>query len=680
MKINFSNYVETIKLPSAKALYPLFEALSNSIDSIEESNVKDGRIIVTLERQKQGLLEGEDLEGNRELLPIENLTIEDNGGGFKDVNFEAFSELNTVLKKNRGGKGIGRVVWLKTFHHAEIESVYLDGSNVKKIRNFRFVCKEDAIENIANEIADSGIEKKTEVRLVGCKKEYQDSMPKRRSVIAEEIIIHFLPYFMVSNMPSIFLREKDLDDIDLWEMFESYITEKGQRETFNIGDQEFNITHTKTKYHSQRNKEHRVFYVANGRVVETRSISSDKITNLPTKLQIENEEYIYAGYVESSFLDDHVNQSRFAFDFPETTEGEGLFKQISWQSIDGEVNISIGNYLAGFLEQTKNEKEETIKKFINEKAPNYSYIYDQHKDLIDKIPLKSIEKGNIGQELIRIHTSLRANLADEAEKIMNVSDNEIATSDEYKEEMKTLLERLDPTGKADLAEYIIHRKIVLGLFEKALKIKDDGKFVKEDVIHNYIFPIKKSTDEITYRQHNLWLLNERLAYNTYIASDKSFSSISGFENISGEEKKKRPDIYAYTFLTVEPNDTRSPFKSLDLFEFKRPMRDDYTPDDNPYDQVKEYLQIIRQGNATTKDKRSFSVIDGGLIYCHVICDFTNKLRELLKHDEFNQVGNEDWYIHYHQTYHAFIEVKSFEFVLETATESNQILFEKLGLK
>ncbi|MHC1771716.1 MAG: hypothetical protein AB9907_08270 [Flexilinea sp.] len=72
-------------------------------------------------------------------------------------------------------------------------------------------------------------------------------------------------------------------------------------------------------------------------------------------------------------------------------------------------------------------------------------------------------------------------------------------------------------------------------------------------------------------------------------------------------------------------------------------------------------------------------IAGGLIYCHVICDFTKTLRDLLKNEEFLQVGNEDWFIHYHQTYNAFIEVKSFEFVLETSTKRNQILFDELGL-
>lgn len=679
MKINFPNYIETMKLPSTKALYPLFEAVSNSIDAIEERKIEDGKIIIILERLPQGLLD-ENGEENKELLPVQNVTIVDNGIGFREANFAAFSELNTMWKKSRGGKGIGRVVWLKVFDYVEVESIYPNGNKSNEFRHFRFVCEEEPIENVEGRNTKGDSEIKTSVRLVNCKNEYREAIPKRRSAIAQEIVIHFLPFFMASSMPDITLREDGLEDIDLWQVFESYITDEAKHETFYIAKQEFNIAHTKTKYHSQRNKEHRIFYVAHGRVVETRTVSSDKIAHLPTKLQIDEEEYIYVGYVESAFLDKNVNQSRYAFDIPDSTEGETLFEQVDRQSIEEKVNSSISNYLGDYLEQARLDTDEKIRQFINEKAPNYSYIYNYHKDLIDKIPLKSIERGNIGQELGRIHTSLKDDLTEEAEKVINTPDDEIRSSEDYKQKVKSLLERMDPSGKADLAEYIIHRKIVLHLFEKALKIKDDGRFVKEDVIHNYVFPIKKSTDEISYEKHNLWLLDERLAYNTYIASDKPFAQISGYENANDEEKRKRPDIYAYTFSTVEPDDTGSPFRSLDIFEFKRPMRDDYKPNENPYIQIKDYLAIIRQGNATTKDKRSFRVIDGGLIYCHVICDFTKSLTSMLEAEDFKQVGNQDWYIKYHQAYNAFIEVKSFDFVLEIATKRNQILFDKLGLK
>lgn len=679
MKINFPNYVETLKLPQTKALYALFEAVSNSIDAIEERKPENGEIIITLERLEQGLLE-EEGEENKEFLPIQNIMIEDNGIGFRDTNFEAFSELNTVWKKNRGGKGIGRVAWLKVFNHAEIESIYKNEEINNNYRHFKFVCDEKAIELLESGSTKPTIEINTRVRLINCRNEYQEAMPKRRSVVAQDTVIHFLPFFMAGTMPDIILRENGLEDIDLWQVFESYITDEAKRETFYIADQEFNIVHTKTRYHSQRNKEHRIFYVAHGRVVDTKPISSDKIAYLPSRLQIDNEEYIYVGYVESAFLDKHVNQSRYTFDIPNSTEGDALFEQVDWQSIEENVSSTVENYLGEYLEKARKDTDEKIRQFINDKAPNYSYIYSNHKDLINKISLKSIERGNIGQELAKIHNALRDDFAEEAEKVINISDDEIKSPDEYKRKVKSLVERMEPTGKADLAEYIIYRKTVLHLFEKALKIKDDGSFVKEDVIHNYVFPIKKSTDEISYEKHNLWLLDERLAYNTYIASDKPFAQIAGYEDSSKEEKRKRPDIYAYTFSTAEPDNIGSPYKSLDIFEFKRPMRDDYKPDENPYNQIKDYLGIIRQGNAKTKDKRSFRVLDGGLIYCHVICDFTQSLTNMLEREDFKRVGTQDWYIKYHQAYNAFIEVKSFDFVLELATKRNKILFDKLGLK
>ena len=139
------------------------------------------------------------------------------------------------------------------------------------------------------------------------------------------------------------------------------------------------------------------------------------------------------------------------------------------------------------------------------------------------------------------------------------------------------------------------------------------------------------------------------------------------------------DLFAYTYATIEPDETRSPYKSVDIFEFKRPMRDDYRESENPYSQVKNYLEIIRNNKAENKDGRNFTVVDGGVIYCHIICDITPKLRDLLDKDDFERIGNEDWYIRFHNKYNALIEVKSFNYVLDIALKRNRILFEKLGL-
>jgi len=53
---------------------------------------------------------------------------------------------------------------------------------------------------------------------------------------------------------------------------------------------------------------------------------------------------------------------------------------------------------------------------------------------------------------------------------------------------------------------------------------------------------------------------------------------------------------------------------------------------------------------------------------------------MLEREDFKQVGKEEWYIHFHQAFNAFIEIKSFDLILATALKRNQILFDKLGLQ
>ncbi|MEO0395987.1 MAG: ATP-binding protein, partial [Cyanobacteria bacterium P01_A01_bin.137] len=96
---------------SSKALFPLFEAVVNSIHAIEEACREDGLIEIYIDRITQTNL----LEDSGGLEPIEKFTIIDNGIGFNDEHFKAFLTSDTDYKLSRGGKGIGRFAWLKAF-------------------------------------------------------------------------------------------------------------------------------------------------------------------------------------------------------------------------------------------------------------------------------------------------------------------------------------------------------------------------------------------------------------------------------------------------------------------------------------------------------------------------------------------------------------------------------------
>ena len=81
---------------------------------------QDGKIEIEVFRNTSNLF----AESDRSHAEIGGFLVKDNGIGFDDQNFEPFSTSDTTYKAARGGKGIGRFMWLAAFDHAEIESVF----------------------------------------------------------------------------------------------------------------------------------------------------------------------------------------------------------------------------------------------------------------------------------------------------------------------------------------------------------------------------------------------------------------------------------------------------------------------------------------------------------------------------------------------------------------------------
>lgn len=679
MLLNFPYFIETLPLSNSKGIFPLFEAISNSMDSINEMGqaFTNGKIVVELERANQ--LTDELSED----APISNIIITDNGIGFVEKNYSAFSEFATNRKKDSGGKGLGRLSWLKAFDYAKIDSFFIENDNFNHLE-FEFRNAHLPIQNINRNIISEISENTTKISLFNFKEEYEKSVPKKIESIGMLIITHFLPYFMMSTIPEIILQEKlvsgESKQIEVGQLFADEFIKGNQKDQFEIFGKTFDVVHLKTKFKSHGNKQHKVFFIGNGRVVKEQNISSKEISNIPEKIidpESDGNEYVYNGYVESDYFNQNINQSRDSFIIDEFSNN-GLFRLPTWAEINQEVYASIEKYLSSAISSTKTEKYRKIEDFIRSKAPEYSYIFIKHQNELDSISLSDIAKNRIGDELYRIHTKLKAALREEANNLLSIPKGEISPAD-YQEKMNELIDNLNPNGRAELVNYIIFRKIVIDLLKKGLAITDAEKFKKEEIIHGYFFPLKKTSEEISVENHNLWLIDERLSYNSYIASDRPLSSISGLEEIT-EGKSLRPDIFSAAFATGENGEFKTLYNSLDIVEFKRPMRNDYTVSENPLQQIDDYLGIIRSNKAKTDSQRNFGVMDNGVIYCHIICDITDKLKHFLTQKMYKQVGNLNWYILFHPNYSAFIEVKSFDFVLENAYYRNKILFDKLGIQ
>ena len=134
MKTDIAGRVKNTHLALSKPLLPVYEAITNSIESIQENKSKDGKITVEIIRDKENLL----LNAEKSSAEINGFIIKDNGIGFNDQNYDAFVTSDTTRKASMGGKGIGRLMYLVAFNKATIESIYEEKGEFKK-RKFDFV-------------------------------------------------------------------------------------------------------------------------------------------------------------------------------------------------------------------------------------------------------------------------------------------------------------------------------------------------------------------------------------------------------------------------------------------------------------------------------------------------------------------------------------------------------------
>ncbi len=107
--------VERMNLKRQHVLQPLFEAVSNAIHGIQAAERADGSIRIELIRDSSqpSLALTPDGHTDRSLPEIVEIRVSDNGVGFTDENFASFRELDTRHKLRIGGKGVGRLVWLR---------------------------------------------------------------------------------------------------------------------------------------------------------------------------------------------------------------------------------------------------------------------------------------------------------------------------------------------------------------------------------------------------------------------------------------------------------------------------------------------------------------------------------------------------------------------------------------
>lgn len=238
MKASILGRVRNTNLANGNATLPLFEAIMNSFQSIEECLLhNDHKIEITLLRGPELF---NDKSNFKNPPPIETFIIKDTGSGFTEKNYESFNTVDSTHKINRGGKGIGRFLWLKAFDEIHIESHYQTEENEGfKKRTFTFSIQKNDQECTIEPSSENKFE--TNITLKGFEKQYKDNFPKNLETIAQKIVIHFLPIFIDPNGAQITLIDNS-EKLELREFFNEHFKEFSSTHEFEIKNKIFKLT------------------------------------------------------------------------------------------------------------------------------------------------------------------------------------------------------------------------------------------------------------------------------------------------------------------------------------------------------------------------------------------------------------------------------------------------------
>jgi hypothetical protein len=661
-----------MRLAPSNALFALYEAVVNSIHAILDGpEPKKGKITIRVLRGAGQMTLG----GKSEPGPVTGFHIHDNGIGFDANNFEAFSYSDSTTKAKYGGKGVGRLLWLKVFGSANIVSVFEDGKSRFK-RDFMF-----SLDGISSaKVTETAEARGTIVTIQSPLEHYRAALQHEPETIAISIIEHCLEYFIADKKPQIFLSDEGADyEAELGQLFQDELKSEIKRDDFKIGGSSFRITHLLVR--GRRNSRHALHFCAHFRRVKDEPLSG-KIPGLSGGLRPPDntEDLAYQGYVSGELLNQLVDVERASFDFDglftydQTKSPEGT---VSFQTLLDAVVVKSRNFLDPILKPILEANQVRIRTKIETTYPQYRYLLKHRADEVAAI-IPGTEGKDLDIALYKIEQKMDVESRESLSKELAQAKDPDESADDRKARLDRLLEQLNDAGIAKLARHVTYRRAVIEFLEDQIALQDNGKYSLEEAIHAAVCPTRSSSEETSSAHMNLWLLDDRLYFHYYLASDMAFRDMK--ETIK-QESEDRPDL-AIFHRPMAFSDSLDQIGAVVLVEFKRPVRDDFKVDDpekNPVSQVLKYVTTLKSGDARRAKGQAIHIRENTPFYAYIIGDFTKSLREIATREDFTPTPDGEGFFRFYRNYNCYVEMISFQKMIRDAKKRNQAFFDKLNI-
>jgi hypothetical protein len=180
--------------------------------------------------------------------------------------------------------------------------------------------------------------------------------------------------------------------------------------------------------------------------------------------------------------------------------------------------------------------------------------------------------------------------------------------DDFAQAVRKAADEVRAEEQRQLTEYVLRRKMVLDVLDvliRRVREKDDGPDDHhiESTLHQFICPMRVRGDDpakVERSDHDLWVIDERLTFAKYFASDLPFDKL-----IEDSKSKERMDLLIFDRLHGLGIDSDEPLRRVMLVEFKKPGRKDYDERYSPMNQISRYISELKAGN-TEDYKRAHS--------------------------------------------------------------------------
>lgn len=559
MEVPVKNLVETVDLTAEDVLLPMLECIVNSIISLQKSPLPEN------EKKIQIQITRGDLPANLHFDSIKTILgykIIDNGVGFNTNNYVSFQTPFSQINKDFGCKGIGRFTVLAAYKDFSVESNYEENAAWHS-RKFKFSTEKE-LEII--EFGNSEVQQwKTIIDVGNCTNPILiEKSALSLLQISESIMQHCFIYYLNNSLPRIEVIDLENNEVEVInELFEKVSKEKER--DFSLKEEDFKFYITKTLKEGNR-KNNYLYYCANNRTVgNPKNIKNiNSIFSYP--IQIDNEYYFFDIYVVSDFLNKKVFRTRNGFNIPKERENL-LFSDdntITFQDIEEQISSILENEYDSFVKAAKQKNIDTVKSYISHKAPRFNSFL-KNSEILNSIP-PNLSEDKLEEHLYRISFNARRNVENNIEKF-------IKTKEVNEDAIGQIINDIKAKTAYDvdsLADYMMRRKAIINLFDKFLDADENGDYKLEEDVHNLIFPLGLTSNDLDYENHNLWILDERFISYKFIASDKSITSFSQMKS------RKETDL----ILIDNPQMFNNPISfgdkasgevnSMVIFEFKRP--------------------------------------------------------------------------------------------------------------